>query len=128
MSPNNKYLAKLLNDHLKNKKIISNIYYVVTIISLLLSTVTTFLLGSKSINDIDDKITLASFVLNILSTCLITAVNSLQLETKITKHKHTIKEIEDLFINYTIEQIDENNEIVKEKISMINDHRPDLCF
>ena len=121
-------LKLTLSDHKRNHWIISVIYISCSLISMFLSTITTFILGSKSISDITDKLSLASFLMNLISTILLSTINFLQLETKISKHHHTIKEIEDLFINYNITTINSNNELIQEKVSMINDHRPSICF
>jgi hypothetical protein len=121
-------LKNTKRDHEKNHRIISVIYISLSLVSIVLSTFTTFLLGSKSIADIADKISLSCFLMNLISTIIISTINFLQLETKIGKHKHTVREIEDVFINHTMEEINDNSEIIQEKISMINDHRPNLCF
>ena len=121
------YIIDDIKDHQKNEKILKWIYIGLNILSLILSTIVSLMLGSQSISNIHNTISLVSFIFNVISTISISIVNTLKLETKIEKHCTTFKKMEELKIE--MESCDLNDlDLLKEKYKMIKSDSPDLCF
>ena len=121
-------IKECVDKHKVNSYILSIIYYGLSVFAIVLSTTVSLLLGSKSVNRIQDKVTLVCFIFNLTSTIVLSVINFLRLESKISDHKHTIKEIEELIIDINESENDIHDDVIREKIKMINSHAPDLCF
>jgi len=110
--------------HKHNANILSSIYITCSVIGIVLSTVCSLLLGSKSISDIRDTTALIAFLFNVIATVMVAVVNFLQLETKIHQHISTAKQLQDL----EWEKKSLTQELYLEKLKMINDNAPQICF
>lgn len=114
----------LIQLHKKNASILSTIYILCSILGIILSTICSLLLGSKSISDLRDVPSLVAFICNVIATILVSVVNFLQLETKINQHINTAKQLQDL----EWEKKTLSEDLYIEKIKNINDAAPNICF
>lgn len=115
-------IIKEINDHKKNSEYIGYIYYSLTIIGLIFTSIVTLLIGGKSINEANDPVNIAAFIINLISSIVLSSINILKLETKINQHHTSKREYEDLLIDYQ-----EGKNII-EQLKIIRDHAPNICF
>ena len=111
--------------HERNAFIITIIYLVSSICGLILQTIVSFMLGSKSISNIRDTFTFTAFICNMVGTIIITIINFLKLETKINEHSKTVNDYENLIVD--IEK-GISIPVIIEKQKNINSEAPSLCF
>lgn len=124
-------IQKKIKEHSKNSIYIKWIYYTLSLVGLIFNTISSLLIGSKSIKDLSDSISLIVFILTLTSTLIITVVNFLKLESKSSHHNQSKTEYEELMYLIDDDNLLNNKEkydAVYNREIIIGRYAPDTCF
>lgn len=124
---------KLALKHSSCRRKYQVVYYTVGIITIVLSSIQSLLLGSKSITNVKDKYLIISFVFGLLITIFSMILNFLSIETRINQHNSSklgyldlCLDIDKLIVNCKdSHQLSDEFLTIDEKEKMINSYALD---
>ena len=121
------------NQQSSAKKKYQFIYYLGGIITIIMTTVQSMLLGSRSISSVANSLDIVNFTISLIVSIITLLMNFLSIEKKISQYHTTSLQLKELasdisssiIINNSEEELLTLEEIVNEKIKFINSYKID---